>query len=62
MNGRLKRDRDGTTQAAEAKKARCYRVFVENRFKQGTQQCPWLPLPRRFSRPFSCRFPRMVPL
>ena len=44
------------------KKARFYRVFFENRFKQRNQPCPSLPLPCRFSRPFNCRFPRTVPL
>jgi len=37
------------------KKARFYRVFFENRFKQ-RKQSPKLPLPCRCSRPFSCRF------
>ena len=44
------------------KKARFYRVFFEHRFKQRNQQCPSLPLPCRFSRPFNCRFPRTMPL
>jgi len=44
------------------KTARFSRVFFENRFKQRNKQCPSLPLPCRFSRPFNCRFPRTMPL